>query len=396
MNFKRKSIASVALAVALFGSGCSNQNDDLKSAEDDVPIIAVQVTTIPEAETEETEAEKITEITLTDISTVTDEVTAEEVKSSLDINKDLLSVQYTTAPDVTELAPETVDETILTSEIVNLKEARSRIEERYDSLQSSKTIATSNLNISTVSVSCLKITWDAEDDRTYSAKISTSASYAENITFVPKGNGLSYLTGLRENSEYTVEITPNLTDEEISKGYTAESMTVTGKTEQVTPLAIYEQESGRTGYFAGEKASGLTLMPSSGAIAGSIVDPITDTGIRRNKYGDYCCAMGLWYGVVGERFLIELDNGTQFTVEICDSKGMADDADGDGFEDGRFHWFGGVGYGKCIVEFIYDDDAVPACVMDKGSWGYWNWGGLNLGGNVKLVQKIAYGNEITY
>lgn len=43
------------------------------------------------------------------------------------------------------------------------------------------------------------------------------------------------------------------------------------------------------------------------------VDTITNTGIRRDEYGDYCCAMGVWYGYCHDRFLIELENGTQFT-----------------------------------------------------------------------------------
>lgn len=37
--------------------------------------------------------------------------------------------------------------------------------------------------------------------------------------------------------------------------------------------------------------------------------------------------MGVWYGYCGDRFLIELENGTQFTTKICDSKGYADDGE---------------------------------------------------------------------
>ena len=54
--------------------------------------------------------------------------------------------------------------------------------------------------------------------------------------------------------------------------------------------------------------------------------------------------MGVWYGYCGDRFLIELENGTQFTTKICDSKGYADDGEG------KYHNFGGSG--KCIVEFM--------------------------------------------
>lgn len=131
-------------------------------------------------------------------------------------------------------------------------------------------------------------------------------------------------------------------------------------------------------------------MSSSGAIYGSFTDKITGTGIRRKDNGDYCCAMGLFYGVVGDRFLIELDNGIQFTVQICDSKGWADDSDGDEIPDGKFHWFGGYGNGKSIIEFIYDDYSLPSSVAFYGSWGIGNWNGLDLCSDIASVKKINY------
>ena len=108
----------------------------------------------------------------------------------------------------------------------------------------------------------------------------------------------------------------------------------------------------------------------------------------REKYGDFCCAMGVWYGYCGDRFLIELENGTQFTTKICDSKGYADDGEG------KYHNFGGSG--KCIVEFIYDDYNLPSCVAFSGSWGYYNWNGLDLGANIKSIKKINYGEPVEY
>ena len=249
-----------------------------------------------------------------------------------------------------------------------------------------------NLSVSPVSVSCLKVSWAAEPNRSYQAKVSTDAPYSENIRFVYKETGTVYLTGLRENSEYAIEVIPiNLRENEA-----AVPETIVGRTDHVLPLIEYGKEEGWTGCFAYEKASGLTRMPSSGAIYGTVTDPITDTGIRRNKYGDYCCAMGLWYGRVGDRFLVELENGIQFTVQICDSKGWGDDADGDGVCDGRFHWFG-YKDGKCVIEFIYNDGSLPNCVHKSGSYGYWNWGGLNLGSNIEKIQMISKeGNEVEY
>ena len=144
-----------------------------------------------------------------------------------------------------------------------------------------------------------------------------------------------------------------------------------------------------------ERASGLTLNPSYSAIYGSQADEVTGTGIRRNEYGDYCCAMGVFYGFCGDRFLVENEDGQQLTVKICDSKGWADDADGDGAPDGRFHWFGGVGGGKCIIEFIYDDKALPRCALLSGSWRFYNWNGLDLHSNIKSIKKINYGEKHT-
>lgn len=250
-------------------------------------------------------------------------------------------------------------------------------------------ITVNNVKVEAVSVSCLKISWTAETNRDYELSVDTEAPYQENIHFIPKEKGLYYITGLRENSEYEVTVTPILTESEKNKNIEAVEVTEVGTTFSVEVIEEFEHEDGWTSCFAGERASGLTGMPSSGAIYGSSVDTITDTGIRRFPNGDYCCAMGEWYGECNDRFLIELDNGIQFTVRICDSKGWADDADGDGIPDGRFHWFGGTGNGKCVIEFVYDDANLPSCVAFSGSWGYYNWNGLNLGSNIKSVKKLA-------
>lgn len=242
------------------------------------------------------------------------------------------------------------------------------------------------LTAEAISVSCIKLSWDADTEREYEVDVETAAPYIENLQFVFQGNDTCYLTGLRENSEYNIRVMPVLKENEKA---ILETEDITCVTKQAEVIQEFEREEGWTNCFTGERASGLTRMPSSGAIAGSFCDTITGTGIRRNAYGDYCCAMGLYYGVVGDRFLIELENGTQFTVQICDSKGMADDADGDGAADGRFHWYGGVGNGKSVVEFIYDDSNLPSNVAFTGSWGYENWNGLDLRANIISIKKIT-------
>ena len=62
--------------------------------------------------------------------------------------------------------------------------------------------------------------------------------------------------------------------------------------------------------------------------------------------------------------------------------------------EGKYHNFGGDG--KCIVEFIYDDNSLPSCVAFSGSWGYYNWCGLDLGANIKSIKKINYGDPVEY
>lgn len=245
-------------------------------------------------------------------------------------------------------------------------------------------ITAGDVSVETVSVSCLKVLWQAEEGREYTVYWETEAPFAENIQVAFKESGVAYLTGLRENSEYKVYVEPVL-----KEGENAEIIrrAAVGHTEAVEVVQEFGREEGRTGCFCGERASGLTAMPSSGAIYGSFADTITDTGIRRFDNGDYCCAMGTHYGYCNDRFLVELDNGIQFTVRICDSKGCGDVQDENGY--GLYHYFGADHSGKCVIEFIYDDYSIPSVIWTYGSWGITNWNGLNLCSDIASIKKLS-------
>lgn len=252
-------------------------------------------------------------------------------------------------------------------------------------------VSVKGLEVSTISVSCLKVEWESEPDRDYTVTceaVSPDYAYYDNMYFEFKSDSLCYITGLREDTEYTVTVEPVILSEE--ENTEAVPVSENGKTETVEVIWDFPHEDGWTSAYCGESYHGLTLNPSWSAIQGSSVDTITDTGIMRDEYGDYCCAMGVWYGYCQDRFLIETDSGQQFTVKICDSKGYADDGEG------KYHWYGGEGNGKCIIEFIYDDDYLPPCVAFSGSWGFYNWNGLDLSSNIKSIKKINYGDPVEY
>ena len=248
-----------------------------------------------------------------------------------------------------------------------------------------------DLKASNISVSTIKVTWNAEKDRDYYVECSTETAgeYADNMYFEFRGNDMCYINGLREGTEYEITVTPELKENE-DKSTRLKGQNVKAETETVEVIWEFEHIDGWTSAMAGERASGLTAQPASGAIYGSIPDPVTHTGIRRDEYGDYCVAMGLHFGLDGDRYLVCMEDGTQFTVKQCDSKGWADDGEG------KWHWFGGEGNGKCIIEFIYDDASLPACVAYSGSWGYYNWYGLDLSSNIQSIKKINYGKPIEY
>ena len=239
-----------------------------------------------------------------------------------------------------------------------------------------------NLSASTISVSCIKAEWDGEEGKDYELSVTPtddSTGYTENIRIKFEGNSKSYITGLREGSEYEI-VVKELDDND--KPIESSAAVELCSTESVEVIEEFEHEDGWTNCFAYEHSEGLTLQPSWGAIQGCFPDPVTGTGIMRDEYGDYCCAMGTVYGYCSDRFLITLQNGVQFTVKICDSKG-----------DRAYHPFGGDG--KCIVEFIHADGCLPRCVAFTGNYGSFYWDGL-IFDNIESIQKINYGEIIEY
>lgn len=91
-------------------------------------------------------------------------------------------------------------------------------------------LSVNDLNVSTISVSCLKVSWDSEPDRDYSVSCTAhddNYAFSDNMYFEFKGNDLCYITGLRENTEYTVTVEPILSKEE-KDGYSVIPSTADG------------------------------------------------------------------------------------------------------------------------------------------------------------------------
>lgn len=238
-----------------------------------------------------------------------------------------------------------------------------------------------DIKVNNISVSCFKVTWDAFDNHEYEVSCvnpgNVKTPYAANVHYEMRENGLCYITGLRESTAYVVTIhdkTSNKSEE------------ILAITNHVTILEEYDYISGNTDCFAYEAASGLTRNPSKAAIADAIVDPVTHTGIMRNEYGDYCVAMGLYFGECEDRFLIELENGVQFTVQICDSKGYGSDGEG------KYHNFGEDNSGKCVIEFIHGG-YVPPEIRYSGNYSTLDWNGLKLD-QIKYIHRIETDNNI--
>lgn len=301
-----------------------------------------------------------------------------EIKSNASAKKDIKPKSHASC-----VFKDSTVETVIDDSMNTFTESFTKITNRvYSDATKPKPVEVKNMIIEQTALTELKVTWDVEEGREYEIAYCTGAEYAENITFLYQQAGLCYLTGLRIDSDYDIIVTPIIKENE---NLYAVPMTQTVHTPNPEVIQEFEYEDGWTCCFAGEKASGLTLMPSSGAIYGSTCDAVTGTGIRRHSNGDYACAMGTHYGYCGDRFLIELDNGIQFTTRICDSKGCGDVQDEYGL--GLYHNFGS--YGKCIIEFIWDDGNLPGIVSYTGSWGGYNWNGLNLGANIKSIKKLA-------
>ena len=297
--------------------------------------------------------------------------------------KETTTTTTTTTPKTTTTAVTTTSKETKTTTSTTTKQTTTLQTEQPAPV--TQKIKVKNLKAEATSVSSIRVTWEQERNREYEISCETKAPYSENIHIFFPEKGVCCITGLRVNSEYDITMSPILNDNE--KADVIPSSTKC-KTPNVEVIQEFDHEDGWTNCFSGERASGLTAMPSSGAIYGSQVDSITNTGIRRFENGDYCCAMGTHYGYCNDRFLIELENGIQFTTRICDSKGCGDVQDENGL--GLYHWFGGENAGKCIIEFIHDDNYLPSCVAFSGTWGGYNWNGLNLGANIKSIEKINY------
>ena len=114
-------------------------------------------------------------------------------------------------------------------------------------------VSVEGLEVSTISVSCLKVEWESEPDRDYTVTceaVSPDYAYYDNMYFEFKSDSLCYITGLREGTEYTVMVEPVILSEE--ENTEAVPVSENGKTETVEVIWDFPHEDGWTNCFAGD------------------------------------------------------------------------------------------------------------------------------------------------
>ena len=131
---------------------------------------------------------------------------------------------------------------------------------------------------------------------------------------------------------------------------------------------------------------------------GGLVMDLTDIIKASPYYADYNTAYFTPFTYEGKVYGYPVLTGGTCTVVIYD-KAMWAEAGFDAFPttwedvEKAAEFFSAKGVdtiafgngGKCIVEFIYDDYNLPSCVAYSGSWGYYNWNGLDLTANIKSI-----------
>ena len=114
------------------------------------------------------------------------------------------------------------------------------------------------------------------------------------------------------------------------------------------------------------------------------------TGIRCYKSGDklyYCAALGGAHGIdIGDTWRVTLKNGTRFNIIHAEFKHPIDNPDPNDFGDNCDNYDGQ----DCtnVIEFVFDDEAVPPEVIEAGTFSKLDYfGGLNGdGGNIIEMQ----------
>ena len=98
-----------------------------------------------------------------------------------------------------------------------------------------------NPTVSAVSVSCIKVEWENDNKHSYSILATTEAPYAENIRYVFSESNICYITGLRENSDYHIILTPIANNGENIMYIPFE---LDGRTQAVEVIEEFEREDG--------------------------------------------------------------------------------------------------------------------------------------------------------
>lgn len=118
---------------------------------------------------------------------------------------------------------------------------------------------------------------------------------------------------------------------------------------------------------------------------------VKSTGMRLYYDGEkcyYCAALGTAYGTdIGDTWHVTLKNGSEFDIILAEYKHPIDNSDPNDFGDPCHNY----DEQDCtnVIEFVYDEDFIPDCVLQAGTFTEFDFFGGKYGDGGDIV-KMEY------